>query len=348
MSFQLDCKINSTFWLWATFISGFLAFLFLYQKVSVWLKLLVVWCFASCFISRAPYMSFTMFWSVIICAYYYALCKRIEDWTPVKKVIQAIFFFGCTLIIMQLLGTDTLLNFRAEAPDIIHGGTPTILGTIGNKMIASSFFCILAPFLIYTPLNWIILILVSYISWSSGAVFSIGAGLAIYSWAKFKHLRVFLVVLAILAPIIFSYQTGKIDIFFKCNASRLPAWKDTIRLTLKNPLGYGIGTYKILFPVLCSDKVKKASPGQIWNTTHNDWLQIPFEIGYVGYAFFIGWIISIVQNVLKDKDYLKLAGLTIVAVNMLVHFPGRMAQCAFIILMFLAYCSQRREYGVND
>ena len=158
LDFQLDCRINSTLWLWATFASGFGAFFFLYQKVSNWLKLFVVWCFISCFISKAPYMSFTMYWSVIFCAYYYALCTKIEDFTIVKKVVQSIFFFVCILMILQAFGMDTLVNFNHK--------TPVIIGTIGNRMMTSSFACTLAPFIIFNPLNWIALALISIMTWS--------------------------------------------------------------------------------------------------------------------------------------------------------------------------------------
>lgn len=330
LDFALDCRINSTFWLWATFASGFFAFLFLYQKVSVWLKLFVIWCFASSFISKAPFMSFTMFWSLIVCAYYYALCKQIEDFTLVKKAIQAVFFFVTLLVIMQLAGFDTLLNFNQKSP--------VILGTIGNRMIASSFFCILAPFLIFTPLNWIVLGILAVVSWSSGAILSIGAGLAVYSW-QFRKLRLAIILFAILAPIIFAWKTG--DIYtLKSKAGRLPVYIDTLKLSLKHPQGYGIGAYKILYPVIGSKDIRAQQPGRVWNTTHNDWLQILFEVGFPGFILFLGWLGNILLNVIKSRDYIKLAGLAIIAVNMGIHFPGRMIQSAFIILMFLGYCSR--------
>jgi len=331
MDMALDCRIDSTFWLWMTLISGFLAFLFLYQDVSNWLKLFVIWTYIMCFFSKAPFMSFTMFWSVIVCAYYYALCRKIVHWSYVKKTIQAIFFFFALLIIIQLFGKDTLLNFNQN--------TPTVIGTIGNRMIASSFVCILAPFLIFNPLNWLVLILISFISWSSGAVLSIGAGLSVYAWARFKKVRLWIVIIAILAPIVFAYKTGD---FSKATirAGRLPVYQKTLELAIQKPLGYGIGTYKILFPVMCGREINKQSPGKMWNTTHNDWLQILFECGFPGLILLLGWLVSIVRNV---KNPVKLAGLAIVAVNMAVHFPTHMIQSAFLIIMFLAYCSQGEQ-----
>ena len=283
-----------------------------------------------------------MFWSVIICAYYYSLCTHIEDWKPVKKVIQAIFFFIVLLIIMQLSGKDTLLNFKEKAPDVLNGVLTPIVGTIGNKMIASSFICILAPFLLFTPLNWILLIIVSFISWSSGAVLSIGAGLAVYFLAKFKRFRILIIVFAILLPMIFAWQTGKIRTFGS-KAGRLPVYLKTLELSFKRPLGYGIASYKVMFPILCGKEIKKQQPGKEWDTAHCDWLQVLFETGIPGFVLYMGWLTEIILNVLKDKNYGKIAGLVIIAANMMFHFPTRLCQSAFLILMFLAYCSQRRR-----
>jgi len=339
MDFQLDCTVNSTFWLWMVFLSGFFAFLFLYQKVSVWLRLLVLWSFISCFLSRAPYMSFTMMWSVIVCAYYYLLCTKIENWEPVKKVIQAIIFFIVLLMVMQLLGKDTLLNFNQK--------TPLVIGTIGNKMILSSFVCILAPFLIFNPLNWVILLIISFITWSSGAVLSIFAGLGILAWIKFKKWRLVFLTIAIVLPICYAISTRDIATF-QSSAGRRLVWIETAQLSLKNPLGYGIGTYKILYPVLCSRTVTKQAPGREWNTAHNTYLQMTFETGFIGIFLFLGWMITLIRNVLKNKNHIQLAGFAIIATNALIHFPDRMVQSAFIILMFLAFCSQGEKDGFND
>lgn len=340
---KLDCTINSLFWLWAVFASGFLALSLFYFRVSIFLKLFVLWCFLTSFLSRAPYLSFTMYWSVIACAYYYVLCLKIKDFTPVKRAVQMIFLFVVMLIIMQLFGKDTLLNFNQK--------DPCILGTIGNRMILSSFVCSMSPFLIASPLNWIILWIISFISYSSGSALSLGAGLCVYAWIKHKYLRAFIMIVAVLVPITFALRTGDMSTFFR--AGRLPIWKETVRLSKAE--GYGVGTYKLLFPVLCKDNpaVKgggyweyenTAGWGLAWRRAHNCWIQLLFETGYVGLFLFAGFVLSILVRL---KDPLKLAGLVIIGTNMMIHFPTRMAQSVLIILMFLAYCTTGDENGTD-
>ena len=336
--FALTCKINSLFWLWCVFAAGFLAFLFLYQNVSTWLKLFVIWTYAGCFISRAPYLSFTMVWSVIICAYYYALCKQIVNYTPVKITIQAIFFFITLLIIMQLFGRDTLLNFNMKVP--------CVLGTIGNPMILGSFVCVCAPFLIFNPLNWIALILIAFISKSAGAFLSILSGLGVYLWKTYSFGK-YICIIFLIASIAFAFSLGKFEKPV-LTSGRFPVWKRTVELAIKHPEGYGAATYRLLFPIMSQDiqPSKGANNaeweydntrgrGLAWRRTHNDFLQILFETGFPGFILFFGWIISIV---VKIRDPIKIAGITILAVNMIPAFPMRMCQSVFIMLMFVAFC----------
>ncbi len=247
-----------------------------------------MWCFVSCFLSRAPYISFTMFWSVIVCAYYYLLCTKIKDWSPVKKTIQAIFLFVILLVVMQLSGKDSLLNFGLTKPAIV--------GTIGNPMIFSSFMCILSPLLLFNPLNWVALVIMALISHSAGAILSICAGIATYTFVKFKRYRWGIIILAILIPITYASYTGKFQKSVLV-AGRGPVWIKTAQLSLQHPFGYGIGTYKILFPHLCGEAITKQQPGREWNNSHNDWLQILFEAGFPGVILFWGWLITIVRKV---------------------------------------------------
>jgi len=271
-----------------------------------------------------------MYWSVIVCAYYYALCRQIEDWSIVHKSIQAVFFLITALIILQLFGKDTLLNFNQVKPEV--------LGTIGNKMIFSSFACVLAPFLIFNPLNWIALSLIALISSSSGAILALGMGGATLLCLKCKR-ALWGVITIILLLLGYATYTSDIKIFFS-KAGRGPVYAKTIELIAKNPKGYGIGTYKILFPVLCGKAIRDQQPGREWNTCHNDFLQVPFEVGIPGLILLAGWIISIIRNV---RNPLKLAGVAILCGTMFVHFPMRMVQTTFIMIMFIAYLERKDD-----
>jgi len=170
---------------------------------------------------------------------------------------------------------------------------------------------------------------------------SIAFGGGFLLFRKFKKLRIYIVILAIVFPLLFAYKTGDFKAFV--GAGRGPVWKETAQLIIKQPMGYGIATYKILFQHLCSKEILEQQINARWARAHNDWLQMPFELGIPGFLLFLGWVGSIAWSV---RDPIKQTGLIIIGTNMLVHFPERMTQSVLIILMFLAMCSMREQRRV--
>lgn len=340
---SVTCDFNGLPFLWSTFLAGFLVAALFYIRVNVCLKLFVLWCFIGCFTSKAPYMSFAAFFSVIACVYYYVACRFITDWRPVFKAVQAIFLLICLLIVLQSFGLDTLLNFNMK--------DPCVLGTIGNKMVLGSFACVLAPFVIYAPVNWAALCLIAFISMSSGAVLSLFAGFAYWYCSKIKRFSFGIAVAAIYAVCMFAFSTGDLKVF--TGPGRGPVWARTASLAIHHPQGHGIATYKLLFPLYSQDlEASHANhkwtyentkgDGLAWRRTHNCWLQVLFETGIPGFLLLLGFVLSIVRKSYKDPR--KLTGLIIIGVDMLTHFPTRMMQSVPLIIMYLAWC----EIGEND
>ena len=137
---EIDCTVNSTLWLWATIAAGFLAFMFVFTKANAWIKAIVVYSYINCFLSKAPYLSFTIYFSVIAVAYLYLLALSITDWEPIFRTIQSLFLLSVLFIILQTFGKDSLLNFGKT--------TPVFYGTIFNSMILASYLTCLSPFLL--------------------------------------------------------------------------------------------------------------------------------------------------------------------------------------------------------
>lgn len=347
-SVDIECGVNSYWWLFGCLLSGFLAIWQCFLNTNPWLKVLTLFMYAGCFLSSAPYMSFTMFWSVIACSYYFHACKYVQDRKIFYRAVQVIFCMVCILLCMQLFGKDTLFNFNNK--------TPCVFGTIGNRMVFGSYVISIAPFLLgMSMLNIIPIAITAFISQSSGAVLSVAVGIAVYTFIKFKTFRIPIILACVISAISFAWVTGDIYQFDK--AGRLPVWKRTVELTNKVPVfGYGIGMYKILFPIMSQDlpscvaTVGKweyentTGKGLAWRRTHNCWLQILFETGYVGFLLFLGFVLSIAWKVRRDA--VAISGLAMVGTNMLVHFPTRMAQSVLVLIAFLAFC-QTKEISCN-
>ena len=340
--FHIPLLANTNLWFYLVLVSGFLGFLFLFSKAHILAKIILIYAFINCFLSKAPYLSFSAYMILVIGASFYLLCLTIRNYDFIYKAIQSVFFLNVAIIVMQKIGYDKLLNFgytQAQA---------TYWGTVGNPMILGSFIICLVPFLVaYNKHNVWPIALVVWISHSSGAIFSILAGLFIYLKGKNK--------LFIIAIIILSLFIAKNKVITDYKWGRWPVWKRTISLTTKQHpfFGYGLGTYKVIFPAL-SEKVSGGYPGfweyqntkgnwLAWRQAHNCFLQILFEIGYIGLGLFLGFIGWILYKIRKNR--ILSSGFILLLVNMTWSFPTRMMQTLPLLILFLTICEKEVRYG---
>jgi hypothetical protein len=317
-------------WFWFILIAGFLGFYTLFLKTNIFLKIIAVGSFISCFFSNAPYVSFTAYLSIVTCCYLYVLFSRIKDWEPIFKTLQIILLMNVFLIFMQAFGQDSLLSFGLKRTILV--------GTIGQNMQVGSLSTILTATLIsFNPLNFILLFLIGICCNSTWALFCVAIGFLFYAWTKNKKaaLAVFLVAMLIFSVLMIKQKKlGNLG-----DHGRLGVWKKTIEMANYKPrtqlAGWGPGTYRYIFQPL-SGMLSKS-----WKTTHNDPLQILFEFGYPGLAVMIGFFTRLFYLLLRTKEYLCLSGLVMVMADMQVHFPMRCLQIGPILILFLAYCEYR-------
>jgi len=338
IQYNLQIGANTKLWFYLVLVSGFFGFLYLYTKAHWLLKATVIYCFINCFLSRAPYLSFTAYLSLILAAYFYLLCLEVEGYKFIYKAIQALFFLNITLIGLQLLGYDRLMNF---------GHTQiTYFGTVGNPMILGTFLVCLSPFLIMKEkLYFIPILILSFILKSLGSVVALLAGL--FVWVKgWRKVLIILLTLSFLLIV-----REKIGIDFKYG--RFPVWKKTIQLSIDRPQGYGMGTYKFLFPVWGKDVAfgvadeweREGLKGNwlCWPQAHNCPLQLLFEIGFLGFALMTSFIFLIGYRLYKLRKITLLSGLVILITIMCFHFPTRMIQTVPMIILFLAICEKEAK-----
>jgi hypothetical protein len=118
---------------------------------------------------------------------------------------------------------------------------------------------------------------------------------------------------------------------------RWPIWKATIHLANQRPLfGWGIGTFKDIFWPLSGLQGKTA---HMWRTCHNEFLQILFETGYVGLSFIVGLFGYFFYKLRNNKTLL--IGLSLIALDMSIHFPMRVANTVLILITFFAFCNRK-------
>lgn len=118
--------------------------------------------------------------------------------------------------------------------------------------------------------------------------------------------------------------------------SRIPVWKETIAFANQYPWGgWGIGTFKILYHPM--SKLHTLP----WYQAHNEYLQVLFETGRLGLLLMLGYLGNLIWKLKNKRQFRLLTGLSMILLDMMVHFPLREFQCFLIVIAFLAYCETR-------
>lgn len=317
-------------WTIMVVLAGFAAFCLALTKVNIFVKILAIAGFVNCFFSVAPYISFTSYVLLLVCCYFFLLCSKIKDWKIVFKTLQIIAIYNLFFIVMQWIGKDNLLNWGIKGY--------SCFGIIGNGMQMGTFITMISMFLvIVNPIYFIYPFIVAFFCSSHWALFTTATGLFVYAMGRFsKNVRQVIIAYVILMALLTVVWQKHDHLADLAQNGRLPMWKKSIEIANKRPLtGWGMGSYKFIFSPLAG------IPGIPYRTSHNEYVQNIFEMGYpifFGVMTFLTWLF---YKLWRKKELMCLVGLTMLCVNMLVHFPLRMVACVPIVIAFLAYCVQR-------
>ncbi len=294
---------ESKLWMWLVLLAGFFGCYVLFLKVNVFIKLFVAYGFINTFFSNVPFFSQFAYMELVACVYLYWMCSKVERWDLICKAFIILLVLNGILLVMQVFNKDNLLNFSLQQN--------TCHGIVGNSMQLKSFFIIGMAFII--------------------------------AHKKFKFLKRYsieVIVSTIVLGLFYVFHSRVIHYFLY---ARGPVWLRTIQLSLKHLFaGYGIGTYKILFPALCGRQAFTAEG--TWMNAHNFWVQLYFEMGAIGLFIVMAGMIYIIYKVIKNKMWHSLTGLVLVNYSLMVHFPERQISTVPLLIVFFAYIQKEIEY----
>lgn len=369
INYTVPLLVNSYPWLYLVCASGFLGMFLLTTKVHTALKILITYLSLNCFISQVPYLSFNAF-ILVVASVYLLILFKVCEFATIVRFIEAAFWFQVILSSLQILGMDSLVNFRgvdfsvevtgAITADPATVTPPVMMGTVMQYMRFGTLLAVAAPFLVWKDRRYTIPIaVVCVFLQSSTLALSLIVGAVVYLWfvlprKKFMYCLIgALVVLCAYA----AYDWGSIrGAVIPSNGGRLISWAYVVKTWLfdlsgakagalsamNGPFnigwfffGHGMDTFLPLFPVYKHD----ANP---FPQAHNDWLQVLWETGVVGFGLVSWYVVSLVR---KLKNPLLLAGLACIGVNMFFAFPMRMTQTMFLIVAFLALCESEVDYA---
>ena len=195
----------------------------------------------------------------------------------IKDIFATIMYCGlgmAIIIVCQRIGLDQIFHIL---PKYITLGTnlPLVGGTLGQATLSAPFIVMCIPFAIYFK-KWLIgaIMAVSVVlTESMVAIGGMGIGLIIYILFIEKWWKYALLVGVIGAIGVLIYL--KPDLLVQ--NSRLYAWKLAIKDIFTGKIaftGAGIGAFKFLFALRHNNS---------WYHLHNDWLQLIWGCGLIGF-----------------------------------------------------------------
>lgn len=349
--YTIPLVINSYVWLYAVIAFTLLGFLLLHYNIHISLKILIVYLFINNFFSQAPALGFTAYILVVSAMWLFVICQHL-NFEIIVRFLKSAFWVQVFLAFFQLVGRDKLLGFD-------HSNS-VFFGTIMQYMRFSSMLSILSPFLIVSNPHYIVPLIIMCV-FSNSLSFALSLFLAILVWVILtnaisnKTKRTIIISIFGLAMGYAIYDWGSVrGAVLPENGGRLVTWfavlqtwvLDTSRMQHPSPIligpwkwhwfffGHGMDTFLPLFPIYKHD----INP---FPQAHNDWLQLLWEIGIIGFSLIIYYSIYLIINLYKRGYFMLLSGLVCIATNMFFAFPMRMTQTMFLIVVYLAYCQKK-------
>lgn len=335
----LAVKPPSHYWPWFVTSAALAGFYTIFIRTDPIVKVIAVGAFIHAFFSVNPFESFTQYINIVFCCYFYIICRSIKDHTIIMNFLKSLVILNLLMFTMQYFHHDRLLNFSSQV----------CFGVVGQTMQSSSFSVILAAALMVEfPLVILFPAFTAYFCNSIWTIFAILAGIVplIYDVQERKFAWRIFGALAVVALAI-AFLSGKVNENIQLESGRLGAWVAAFKMWLVHPfIGWGFGTFKGIFPAL--QNTFGMSTSIPWKTLHNCWGQILIEGGLVWFSIILGYYVYLVKGmidllrrkILRTKARFCLAGLLMMGMDMMVHFPTRMIQTVLIIVFFLSYCNK--------
>lgn len=324
-------------WFVMVLMMGFFGFYTIHIKTNTFVPIIAIGSLALCVLCGSPLIALTSYFSIVLCCYLYIFAQRITDWQTVFKFFQTLLFLNAFILGLQFFGKDTLLNFGL-------GKNLNTYGIIGQHMQMGSFSVVLSAILLQVnPMYLLFPLFTAIFCLSAWTLAVVICATAIITWPKSKNLARAILLIGGMAFLVYAFHNGKFESNIKPNNGRLMIWKTSLQIANKHPwVGWGPGTYKVLYPPLSRQKLYPGGfgdPNNIpYRTAHNWIVQMVFEMGYPFTAFILFIILWIGYGLYKVRDFNCLAGLTMIFLDGLVHFPDRMLQTVGMVIIFIAFC----------
>ena len=269
------------------------------------------------------------------------------DFKKLKMFGWMFFALACANLLwcgLQFIGQDPLFS---DANTVKAGWQDTLVGLMRNKVHLGALVAVTAPLMLLVS-PWLVIpcIPLLFISQSSAAALSFVISMGLIAYIKLSR-RTFLLLVALLVLLGVAYIFF-FDMPHGAFGSRFNVWFATISMGLRQDpyFGQGIGAFAKMNVVT----VQTNGVPQNWIWTHNEFIQLFYETGFIGIGIAILFIIQNVKAMfvhkikyLQDHYVFFLASFVAILCISFLHFPFHLGRFVAVFIFFMALLAAKRE-----
>ena len=319
-------------------------------KKNKWLSMFIMWCLILFMSTKSLVIKddangvqfninvFTLLnmLNIILYGIFYYILREIKiDRKLIYKTFCFVGIFQAVYVILQCLQIDQFFFHIGEQPGVIKRWG---VGLWANEALVSWCIAICSPFfLAFKELRfkigyWVCFIALLFTRCSTGIIGFIFGGLF---WLYFKNKRLAIIItITLLLICLGMIASGKFAYYFN-EPHRFKIWAKTLQIWKGAPLtGWGLGSYRQLFQQLAPEF---SSSGH-WAQAHNEYIQILFETGIIGFGLFMALIFTTILKFIRNRvGIIPFTSLLIFGLVALTGFPLHTAHGVLVIMALVLY-----------
>lgn len=293
---------------------------------------LSVMCFIACFFIKNKYLRIFLLWNIIrtfigynrfsyitlnttfiylMFLQMYSDFIRPRHFKRVLDIICAIAMINCMFMVMQYLGLWVLVLPKGGV-DVIYTHPSKFIhitqalhdypltGLMSNTNMTASLLAVSLP--AFMRREWIVCLPLVYAMilklGCMGGIIPAGIITMIFLW-KYSRLATYFFMFYVILGVWYVLKTQLV------NSERWEVWHIMVT-KLARPrwiIGWGVGQFKVIFPVLHQQFFMGQHAGQRFLQAHNEYLQLFIELGAIGFTAIAGYLAFIWRKILKNKEY---------------------------------------------
>lgn len=295
-----------------------------------------------------------------------AICSKDfneKETNLILKIIVWVVFIQSCYVVLQAIGLDQYFIVKQQQIAALVT-SPNRVGTLGQPTLVASFIAMLIPICFHMKRYFfaIVGIIAVYLTGSMVAMIALAVGLILYFSIKHKKaillfpISITLICIKSIHLCLTNYKLYTHYLEY-ANNGRFSAWKTTIGDMMNTPiqgyegtdfsfLGHGLGSFAYLSTV--ADKTAFAS-------VHNDYLELIYCIGLVGFLIFAIAVLTVVKDLFRDfkntnsMTKTMITSIIIISICAFGSFPWQLGAHLFysILIIGLIYNMKIKQEELN-